>query len=90
MTITLTKGAAKQIRSRIAKRGKGLALRIGVKAGGCTGLAYAYPKIDFQAISSYSAPKPRPKLASMNEVAPELLRTFEKLGVPMHMPLGDA
>ncbi len=43
-----------------------------------------YPKIDFQAISYYSAPKPRPKLASMDEVDPELLRTFEKLGVPMH------
>ncbi len=43
-----------------------------------------YPKIDFQAISYYSAPKPRKKLASMDEVDPELLRTFEKLGVPMH------
>jgi Fe-S cluster assembly protein SufB len=43
-----------------------------------------YPKIDFQAISYYSAPRPRPKLASMEEVDPELLRTFEKLGVPMH------
>ena len=43
-----------------------------------------YPRIDFQAISYYAAPKPRPKLASMDEVDPELLRTFEKLGVPMH------
>jgi Fe-S cluster assembly protein SufB len=43
-----------------------------------------YPKIDFQAISYYSAPKPRKKLGSMDEVDPELLRTFEKLGVPMH------
>jgi Fe-S cluster assembly protein SufB len=43
-----------------------------------------YPKIDFQAISYYAAPKPRNKLASMDEVDPELLRTFEKLGVPMH------
>ncbi|MEO8859445.1 MAG: Fe-S cluster assembly protein SufB [Burkholderiaceae bacterium] len=43
-----------------------------------------YPKIDFQAISYYAAPKARPKLASMDEVDPELLRTFEKLGVPMH------
>src|SRR5436190_21648848 len=42
-----------------------------------------YPKIDFQDISYYSAPKPK-KLASMDEVDPELLRTFEKLGVPMH------
>lgn len=43
-----------------------------------------YPKIDFQDISYYSAPKPKQKLASMDEVDPELLRTFEKLGVPMH------
>jgi Fe-S cluster assembly protein SufB len=43
-----------------------------------------YPKIDFQAISYYSAPKSKPKLNSMDEVDPELLRTFEKLGVPMH------
>ena len=42
-----------------------------------------YPKIDFQAISYYAAPKQK-KLASMDEVDPELLRTFEKLGVPMN------
>jgi len=43
-----------------------------------------YPKIDFQAISYYSAPKPKKNLNSMDEVDPELLRTFEKLGVPMN------
>jgi Fe-S cluster assembly protein SufB len=43
-----------------------------------------YPKIDFQAISYYAAPKHKPKLNSMDEVDPELLRTFEKLGVPLH------
>jgi Fe-S cluster assembly protein SufB len=43
-----------------------------------------HPEIDFQTISYYSAPKPKKKLASMDEVDPELLRTFEKLGVPMH------
>src|SRR5450830_175677 len=43
-----------------------------------------HPKIDFQAISYYAAPKPKAKLKSMDEVDPELLRTFEKLGVPMH------
>jgi len=42
-----------------------------------------YPKIDFQGISYFSAPKPK-KLASMDEVDPELLRTFERLGVPMN------
>jgi Fe-S cluster assembly protein SufB len=43
-----------------------------------------YPKIDFQDISYYSAPKAKKKLASMDEVDPELRRTFEKLGVPLH------
>jgi len=43
-----------------------------------------HPPIDFQAISYYSAPRAKPKLGSMDEVDPELLRTFEKLGVPMH------
>ena len=43
-----------------------------------------YPKIDLQAISYYAAPKQKPKLSSMDEVDPELLRTFEKLGVPLH------
>ena len=39
--------------------------------------------VDFQAISYYAAPKPKKK-ASMDEVDPELLKTFEKLGVPMN------
>ncbi|MCX7891240.1 MAG: Fe-S cluster assembly protein SufB [Burkholderiales bacterium] len=43
-----------------------------------------YPKIDFQDIIYYAAPKPKAKLASMDEVDPELLRTFERLGVPVH------
>ncbi len=43
-----------------------------------------YPRIDFQDISYYSAPRPKKKLASMDEVDPELKRTFEKLGVPLH------
>jgi len=43
-----------------------------------------YPKIDFQAISYYAAPRQKAKLKSMDEVDPELLRTFEKLGVPLH------
>ena len=42
-----------------------------------------YPKIDFQDIIYYSAPKAK-KLKSMDEVDPELLKTFEKLGVPMN------
>ena len=42
-----------------------------------------HPRIDFQDIIYYSAPKAK-KLQSMDEVDPELLRTFEKLGVPMN------
>ncbi|MFO0522845.1 MAG: Fe-S cluster assembly protein SufB [bacterium] len=43
-----------------------------------------HPPIDYQDIIYYSAPKPKKKLASMDEVDPELLKTFEKLGVPMN------
>ncbi len=39
--------------------------------------------IDFQAISYYAAPKPAKKLDSMDEVDPELKRTFDKLGIPL-------
>jgi len=42
-----------------------------------------YPTIDFQDIIYYAAPKPK-KLKSIDEVDPELMRTFEKLGVPMN------
>ena len=42
-----------------------------------------YPKIDYQDIIYYSAPKPREKKASLDEVDPELLDTFEKLGIPL-------
>ncbi len=43
-----------------------------------------YQKPDFQKIVYYSAPKPKEaKYKSLDEVDPELLRTFEKLGVPM-------
>ena len=44
-----------------------------------------YPEIDYQAISYYSAPKSvdnRPK--SLDEVDPELLETYNKLGIPLH------
>ncbi len=44
-----------------------------------------YPPIDFQAISYFSRPKSlkdRPK--SLDEVDPELIRTYEKLGIPLH------
>lgn len=41
------------------------------------------PDIDFQNIIYYAAPKTRKKLASMDEVDPELKRTFDKLGIPL-------
>lgn len=40
-----------------------------------------YPKIDFQDIRYYSAPKQKEQLESLDDVDPELLRTFEKLGI---------
>jgi Fe-S cluster assembly protein SufB len=43
-----------------------------------------YPPIDYQAISYYSAPKTAKPLASLDEVDPELLRTYEKLGIPLN------
>ncbi len=42
---------------------------------------FQYPDIDFQNISYYSAPKQKPSKASLDEVDPELLKTFEKLGI---------
>ena len=42
-----------------------------------------YPKPDFQGISFYSAPKKAPKYNSLDEVDPELLDTFKKLGIPV-------
>jgi Fe-S cluster assembly protein SufB len=42
-----------------------------------------YPKIDFQDIIYYAAPKQKIALNSLDEVDPELLRTFEKLGISL-------
>jgi Fe-S cluster assembly protein SufB len=44
---------------------------------------FEYPRIDFQNISYYSAPKQKEKKASLDEVDPELIKTFEKLGIPI-------
>jgi Fe-S cluster assembly protein SufB len=41
-----------------------------------------YPEIDYQAISYYAAPR-RKALASLDEVDPEILRTYERLGIPL-------
>ncbi len=42
-----------------------------------------YPEIDFQDIIYYSAPKQKTSKQSLNEVDPEILRTYEKLGIPL-------
>lgn len=41
------------------------------------------PSIDFQSIIYYAAPKQKPKLNNLDEVDPELLETFNKLGIPL-------
>src|SRR5499426_2729673 len=43
----------------------------------------SYPPIDYQAISYYSAPKLKNQPKSLDEVDPELLKTYEKLGIPL-------
>lgn len=42
-----------------------------------------YPPVDLQDIYYYSAPKKKPQLDSLDEVDPELLETFNKLGIPL-------
>ena len=43
----------------------------------------SYNKVDYQSISYYSAPKKKKELASLNEVDPQLLETYTKLGIPL-------
>lgn len=49
MAITLTEAAARHIDRYLARRGKGLGLRLGVKTTGCSGLAYKLEYADDQA-----------------------------------------
>ncbi|WP_426609068.1 Fe-S cluster assembly protein SufB [Bradyrhizobium sp. McL0616] len=42
-----------------------------------------YPKIDFQDLYYYSAPKPKKTVTSLDEIDPEILKTYEKLGIPL-------
>lgn len=44
MAITLTQNAARHVQSFLAKRGRGVGLRVGVRTSGCSGLAY---KLEF-------------------------------------------
>jgi Fe-S cluster assembly protein SufB len=43
-----------------------------------------YTPVDYQAIIYYSAPKRKPELKSMDEVDPQLIEAYEKLGIPLH------
>ncbi|WP_308720527.1 Fe-S cluster assembly protein SufB [Komagataeibacter xylinus] len=43
-----------------------------------------YPPIDYQDVHYYAAPRKKPGPKSLEEVDPELLRTYEKLGIPLH------
>ena len=42
-----------------------------------------YPKIDYQDLYYYSAPKPKKQINSLDEIDPEILKTYEKLGIPL-------
>jgi Fe-S cluster assembly protein SufB len=42
-----------------------------------------YPPIDYEDMVYYSAPKKKPSLKSLDEVDPEVLRTYERLGIPL-------
>src|SRR3989440_6135402 len=42
-----------------------------------------YPKIDYQDLYYYSAPKPKKTVTSLDEIDPEILKTYEKLGIPL-------
>src|SRR5499427_111289 len=42
-----------------------------------------YPRIDYQDIYYYAAPKPKKLLTSIDEIDPEILKTYEKLGIPL-------
>lgn len=46
MTIKVTESAAKQVQTQLAKRGRGIGLRVGVKKVGCSGFAYTYDYAD--------------------------------------------
>src|SRR5690606_11709741 len=42
-----------------------------------------YPAIDYQDILYFAKPKQKPSLSGLDEVDPEILKTFEKLGIPL-------
>lgn len=49
--ITLTPLAAEKVQQQLARRGKGMGIRIGVKTTGCSGLAYVLEYVDFAPVT---------------------------------------
>ena len=67
MTMTLSENAARQILRQLEKRGKGIALRIGVKKVGCTGLAHTFELIDEVGPNDHSFESHGARIAVDNE-----------------------
>src|SRR6201998_1245289 len=42
-----------------------------------------YPRIDYQDLYYYAAPRPKKQINSLDEIDPEILKTYEKLGIPL-------
>ena len=57
--------------------------RLAGDGGGRAGPSSTSPTIDYQDAYYYAAPKAKPKLGSLDEVDPEILRVYEKLGIPI-------
>ena len=51
MAVTMTERAAKHVAGFIAKRGKGVGLRVGVRTTGCSGMAYKLEYVDAKSLS---------------------------------------
>ncbi|RST66954.1 Fe-S cluster assembly protein SufB [Candidatus Aquarickettsia rohweri] len=61
-----------------------LAYKIWMNMKGPNWAKIKHPKIDFQDIYYYSEPKIKKKLNSLDEVDPDILKTYQKLGIPIH------
>src|SRR6201987_4720183 len=42
-----------------------------------------YPRIDYQDLYYYSAPKPKKQIGSLDKIEPQIFKTYEKLGIPL-------
>lgn len=52
--ITLTEAAANKVKQQLARRGKGLGIRVGIKTTGCSGLAYVIEYVDVPNVDDLS------------------------------------